>query len=225
MFIWQRCLWWYNAPTSTLNLNLHSPTAHNLNVNVTSSDTMYYVATSLTLTCQVGLEAVEPVSYQWSSSCSGQCSVDGQTSDVVAISLLRSIDSGIHTCIVTDSVGNTGNGSLQFNVTGKLVDEEERIAVTLVFVALLYVYSVLQVCLCLYLYKGVALYHLGEITHGRPAANNSIIQSGNIELSCAFLVQRKQMWGDGFHHMAKMLFTTQLTHSMSLWEGMTTPAA
>ena len=74
------------------------------------------MATSVTLTCRVGLEAVQPVTYRWASSCSGQCSVAGQTDDTVTISLLRSIDSGTHTCTVTDNVGNTGNGSLNFKV-------------------------------------------------------------------------------------------------------------
>ena len=94
-------------------------------MTVKSSTTTYHIATSVTLTCQVGLEAVQPVSYQWSSSCSGQCSVAGQTDNTVTISLLRSIDSGTHTCIVTDNVGTIGNGSLHFNVTGKFVDGRE----------------------------------------------------------------------------------------------------
>ena len=85
------------------------------------------MATSVTLICQVGLEAVQPVTYRWSSSCSGQCYVAGQTDDTVTISLLRSIDSGTHTCTVTDNMGNTGNGSLHFNVTGEFVDGEKRI--------------------------------------------------------------------------------------------------
>ena len=104
-----------------------SSTAHSLTVTVRSSSDTYHVATSVTLTCQVGLEAVQPVTYQWSSSCSGQCSVARQTDDTVTISLLRSIDSGTYTCTVTDNVGNTGNGSINFNVTGKFVDGEERI--------------------------------------------------------------------------------------------------
>ena len=94
-------------------------------MTVTSNNTMYHVATSVTLTCHVSLEAVQPVSYQWSSSCSGECSVAGQTDDTVTISLLRSIDSGTYTCTVTDNVGNTGNGSINVNVTGKFVDGEE----------------------------------------------------------------------------------------------------
>ena len=85
------------------------------------------MATSVTLTCHVSLEAVQPVTYQWSSSCSGQCSVAGQTDDTVTISLLQSIDSGTYTCTVIDNVGNTGNGSLHFNVTGKFTGEEGRI--------------------------------------------------------------------------------------------------
>ena len=102
-------------------------TAHSLIVTVRSSSDTYHVATSVTLTCRVGLEAVQPVTYQWSSSCSGQCSVAGQTDNAVTISLLQSIDSGTYTCTVTDNVGNTGNGSLHFNATGKFTGEERRI--------------------------------------------------------------------------------------------------
>ena len=83
-----------------------SPTARSLTVTVTSNSTMYHVAISVTLTCHVGLEAIQPVTYSWSSSCSGQCSVAGQTGNTVTISLLRSIDSGTYTCTVTDHVGN-----------------------------------------------------------------------------------------------------------------------
>ena len=104
-----------------------SPTGPSLTVTVMTSGTTYHVATSVTLICQVGLEAVQPVSYQWSSSCTGQCSIDGQTDDTITISLLRSTDSGTHTCTVTDNVGNSGNGSLNFNVTGKFAGEERRI--------------------------------------------------------------------------------------------------
>ena len=96
-------------------------------MTVMSSSATYHVATSVTLICQVGLDAVQPVTYRWSSSCSGQCSVTGQTDDTVTISLLRSFDSGTHTCTVTDNVGNTGNGSLHFNVTGEFVNGEKRI--------------------------------------------------------------------------------------------------
>ena len=88
-------------------------------MSVASSRSTYQVDSPVTLTCHVGSEAVQPVSYQWSSSCSGQCSVAGQTDASVTIPLLRSVDSGTHTCTVSDSVGNSGNGSIQFNVTGK----------------------------------------------------------------------------------------------------------
>ena len=95
-------------------------------MTVMSSSAIYHVATSVTLICQVGLEAVQPVTYRWSSSCSGQCSVAGQMDDTVTISLLRSIDSGTHTCTVTDNVGNIGNGSLHFNVTGEFGRERKE---------------------------------------------------------------------------------------------------
>ena len=103
-----------------------SPTARRLTVTITGNSTTYHVATSVTLTCRVGLEAIQPVTYWWSSSCSGQCSVAGQTGNTVTISLLRSIDSGTYTCTVTDHVGNSGNGSLNFNVTGEFWMERKE---------------------------------------------------------------------------------------------------
>ena len=98
-------------------------TAETLTVTVSTSSTEYLAATSLTLTCNliIGSEAVEPFTYQWSSTCSGECFVDGQTTAVIMQSALRSIDSGTHTCTVTDDVGNSGSASIDIAVVGTLV--------------------------------------------------------------------------------------------------------
>ena len=135
---------WFSFIFCTFTVSF-SPTAQSLTVTVTSNSTTYHVATSVTLTCRVGLEAVQPVSYQWSSSCSGECSVAGQTDDTVTISLLQSIDSGTYTCTVTDNVGNSGNGSLHFNATGKFTGEERRI---LWFISVLWTFFMLHIHRC-----------------------------------------------------------------------------
>ena len=44
-----------------------------------------------------------------------------QTSPVVSREGLRSIDTGSHTCTVTDDVGNTGRASVEMIVTGMAV--------------------------------------------------------------------------------------------------------
>ena len=85
-------------------------------ISSTSSD--YRAANPLTLTCQVGSDADGALFYLWSSTCSGDCFVDGQRTATVARSALRAVDSGTHTCSVTDSVGNAGSASIHVAVTG-----------------------------------------------------------------------------------------------------------
>ena len=92
---------------------------HTLTVSIESTSTEYQAATPVTLMCVVETGATEPVTYQWSSSCSGDCFVTNQISATIIQSALRSIDSGEHTCLVTDSAGNTGVSTTQFTVTGK----------------------------------------------------------------------------------------------------------
>ena len=65
------------------------------------------------------LPVVGSLSYSWTSTCIGECFVLGQTASTVTNQALRSVDSGIHTCTITDSVGNYGSANFSFTVTGK----------------------------------------------------------------------------------------------------------
>ena len=56
--------------------------------------------------------------YYWNSTCDGDCFVLGETTQFVVNSALHSRDSGIHTCSVTDYVGNTGTSTIQITVSG-----------------------------------------------------------------------------------------------------------
>ena len=81
------------------------------------------VGTSLQLTCQVGNTPTPPIGavvYEWTSTCSGGCFVIGQSrAATVGTHYLKAVDSGTHTCTVTDSVGNRGSASVSIATTGK----------------------------------------------------------------------------------------------------------
>lgn len=82
-------------------------------------DTVYQAASLVTLTCEIDETGTfAPLTYQWTSTCPGDCFVRDQTSPVVSREGLRSIDAGSHTCTVTDDVGNTGSASIEMTVTG-----------------------------------------------------------------------------------------------------------
>jgi len=46
------------------------------------------------------------------------CFVQGQTENTIEKNILHSVDSGNHTCTVTDDVGNTGSATYEVRVTG-----------------------------------------------------------------------------------------------------------
>ena len=80
---------------------------------------VYRVASSVTLTCEIDdTGTFVPLTYQWTSTCLGDCFVRDQTSPVVSREGLRSIDAGSHTCTVTDDVGNMGSASVEMAITG-----------------------------------------------------------------------------------------------------------
>lgn len=77
----------------------------------------YQAGSSLTLTCQAqGGHA--PITYNWNSSCIGLCFVLGETVSTVTKNPLHSIDSGSHTCSVTDYTGRSGNNTAPIAVSG-----------------------------------------------------------------------------------------------------------
>ena len=93
-----------------------------IELDVTIASTVFgpilNVAGLLTLTCQAQ-GGTEEFSYQWSSTCTGSCFITDQVSRSVTRDALRSSDSGNHTCVVLDSAGNSGTGSVTISVIGK----------------------------------------------------------------------------------------------------------
>ena len=54
-----------------------------------------------------------------SSTCSGDCFVLQQsTQQLIMKEILHSVDSGNHTCIIVDDVGNVGSATIEIRVTG-----------------------------------------------------------------------------------------------------------
>ena len=83
------------------------------------SPPFYQAGSALTLSCEV--EEVDEVGaiYEWTSTCSGNCFVRGGTTKTGSTHYLHSYDSGVHTCIVYDAQGYTGNATITVNVVGK----------------------------------------------------------------------------------------------------------
>ena len=78
----------------------------------------YRAGSSITLTCRV--EGVtDGLTYSWSSTCTHDCFVRGMTTQNVTRHGLHSLDSGTHTCNVSDALGHRGNATIVMNVTGK----------------------------------------------------------------------------------------------------------
>ncbi len=76
-------------------------------------------SSSFNLTCTVSGMYYPPLSYQWTSTCTGTCFVLLGSTATLVESSLHSIDSGNHTCTVTDTLGNSGTATTEIVVTGK----------------------------------------------------------------------------------------------------------
>ena len=76
------------------------------------------------LACQIGTTPTPPigaVTYRWTSTCLGDCFVLNQsTAARVSTLYLKAVDSGTHTCTVTDSVGNQGSASVEISTSSEL---------------------------------------------------------------------------------------------------------
>ena len=61
-------------------------------------------------------------SYLWFSTCTGNCFLNSNSrmSRVITRNALRSVDSGVYTCSVTDNAGNSGSNSTEVEVIGKI---------------------------------------------------------------------------------------------------------
>jgi hypothetical protein len=82
------------------------------------------VGTHHVLACQAGLNPTSPigaVTYEWTSTCSaGDCFILSQsTAATVSTQYLKAVDSGTHTCTITDSVGNQGSASVEISTSGE----------------------------------------------------------------------------------------------------------
>ena len=79
---------------------------------------LYYSGSSVTLTCSAD-PRFGPFVTTWTSTCSGNCFVLQQSSqNSVTETVLHAADSGNHTCMVVDDVGNTGSAALEMIVSG-----------------------------------------------------------------------------------------------------------
>ena len=78
-------------------------------------------AASLSLTCQAS-GGTGTYNYQWLSTCSGNCFLNNGNfiSSTLARDAVRSADSGIYTCTVTDNAGNNGTNFTEIQVVGKM---------------------------------------------------------------------------------------------------------
>ena len=118
----------------------------------------YRAASSVTLHCTTE-GASGSVSYRWSSTCRS-CFASSATSASISESMLRSRDRGVHTCTVTDSVGNTGSNSTTMNIVGKGAYTIQMLTLDL-----------LAMCGNLVIYTGAGIYVTRSISYaGRQAA-------------------------------------------------------
>ena len=92
-----------------------------LAVTVSSNPTAphFQAATAVNLTCNVSGVFYLPLSYRWTSNCTGDCFVLGRMTSTIYQMALHAIDSGTHTCSVVDAVGNVGMATTEINVLGK----------------------------------------------------------------------------------------------------------
>ena len=91
-----------------------------MSITVSPLGVVHQASSSLNLTCGVSGQSNTQFSYQWSSTCSGNCFVLGGRVSNLKQTALHSIDSGNHTCSVTDAFGNRGMATVQILVSGRL---------------------------------------------------------------------------------------------------------
>ena len=78
----------------------------------------YRAASYLTLTCIAnGLQVY--LEYNWTSNCTGECFTQENTNQFMQEAILKSTDSGFHTCTVTDAENCTGNATIEIRVVGE----------------------------------------------------------------------------------------------------------
>lgn len=102
-----------------------STAADDLSVFIASMPVGPYInaAEFLFLTCQA-TGGTGVYTYQWSSNCTGNCILNNinPITQTITRDAVRSTDSGLYTCTVTDNAGNNGSDSTQVQVVGKLTE-------------------------------------------------------------------------------------------------------
>ncbi len=78
-------------------------------------------SSSVNLTCSVSGSFTPPLTYQWSSSCTGDCFILQGTGSTRIESVLHSVDAGNHTCKVTDALGDSGSATVQIDINGEFL--------------------------------------------------------------------------------------------------------
>ena len=82
------------------------------------SPSNYRTASSVTMRC-VASGTTGYVRYRWSSTCSS-CFAYSSSSQTISKNCLISTDAGVHTCSVTDGVGNSGSNATTMRIVGEL---------------------------------------------------------------------------------------------------------
>lgn len=77
-------------------------------------------AESLSLSCQAS-GGTGVYSYRWSSNCIGDCFLSNRNAVTQTITRdgVRSADSGVYICVVTDNAGNNGSNYTEVQLVGK----------------------------------------------------------------------------------------------------------
>ena len=111
----------------------HTGRPLDVSIAVSPSGVVHQASSSLNLTCGRSGQSNTQISYQWSSTCTGNCFVLGGRVSNLMQTALHSIDSGNHTCSVIDAFGNRGMATVEIIVSGKLCRLEKLSIIHLYF--------------------------------------------------------------------------------------------
>lgn len=109
-----------NRCNNVLLINILNTGQLNVAVTVSPAGVTRQASSSINLTCVVSGGSYPPLSYQWTSTCTGNCFVLAGNTPALTKSSIHSIDSGNHTCSVTDALGNSGSDTAEVVITGKM---------------------------------------------------------------------------------------------------------
>ena len=122
----------------------------------------YRAASAVTLKC-VASGYSGFISYHWTSTCTN-CFASNSSSQTISNSGLRYRDAGVHTCSVTDGLGNTGSNSTTMRIVGKFA---LSYAVLLIYCL---TFNNLQVLVYMCTMLTVAILQLVVEEHSHPTA-------------------------------------------------------